>query len=131
MHAEIFGGLTTTSVDSQENVTVFGAAAKFKPLDKLQLKGEFLSRSDFQATSSDGYDYYLQAGYALTPVVEPVIKLESLNVSDNSKDQTNITVGANLYLNKDNPKQSKIMVNYVIADIDGKGGLQILYQVAY
>jgi hypothetical protein len=130
-HAQAYLGSALTSVSGQENVNVFGGAVIFKPATPLTLKGEFMSRSDAQNLSSDGNDYYLQAGYFVHPNFEPLIKFESLNVSNDAKDQANLTLGLNTYFNKENLKQSKVQVNYIISDMDGKNDLQVLYQVAF
>jgi len=130
-HAQAYLGSALTSVPGQENVSVLGGAVILKPIKPLTLKSEFMSRSDAQNLSSDGNDYYVQAGYFVHPNFEPLVKFESLNVSNDAKDQANLTLGLNTYFNKENLKQSKIQVNYIISDMDGKSDLQVLYQVAF
>jgi len=131
LYGELYFGRALTSVSGQEDVQVFGGAVKSKLTSKLQVKAEYLTRDDVTHTGSDGTDYYVQAGYLVHPEFEPVFKYETLDVTDNSKDQANITLGLNIYLNPKVQKQSKIMINYVSSDLDGKDAFQMLYQVAF
>ena len=131
LYAEVFFGTALTSVDGQSNVNIFGAAAKVKLIDKLQLKCEFMSRSDDQNTAADGSDFYIQGGYLITPNFEPVIKYEKLDVENNSNDQANATFGLNIFLNPEKHGQSKIQINYVSSDLDGKDAVQVMFQGAF
>jgi hypothetical protein len=130
-HAEVFGGSALTSIEEQKNVNLYGAGVKAKLFGKLQLKGELLSREDAQNSSSDGTNYYIQAGYQIHPKFEPTVKYENLDVTYDAKDQGNLTLGLNIFLNPEVKKQSKIQVNYVSSDLDGKDAIQFLYQATF
>ncbi|HQU73356.1 MAG TPA: porin [Calditrichia bacterium] len=131
VHLEAFGGSALTSVDSQETVVVLGAGARFKVRDKLQLKAEYVNRDDAQNGGSDGTAYYGQAGYRVHPMLEPLLKYENLDVSDNNKDQANFTFGLNIFLNPAKQNESKIQFNYVLSDLDGGDAFQVLVQGAF
>ena len=131
VHAETFFGSALTSVEGQENVNVYGAGLKWKLAEKLQLKGEFLDRTDAQNSSADGTDYYAQAGYTVHPHIEAAIKYEKLDLTNKAKDQANITLGTNFFLNSKDKKQSKILVNYVISDLKGNDAIQVMFQAAF
>ena len=126
-----FGGSALTSVDSQETVVVLGAGARCKVRDKLQLKAEYVNRDDAQNGGSDGTAYYGQAGYRVHPMLEPLLKYENLDVSDNNKDQANFTFGLNIFLNPAKQNESKIQFNYVLSDLDGGDAFQVLVQGAF
>jgi Phosphate-selective porin O and P len=131
LYAEAFVGSALTSVDSQKTVNVYGLAAKLNVIEKLQLKGEYLTRTDKQNAASDGADYYVQAGYLIHPMFEPIVKYESLDVTNSAKDQTNYTFGVNIFFNPEKHSESKIQFNYVSSDIKSKGGIQLLFQGAF
>ena len=130
-YAQAYAGAALTSVAGQGDVQILGAAARVKPVDGLALKAEFMSRDDPNNDAADGSDYYLQAGYLVHPHFEPVIKYEELDVTDDSRDQANTTLGLNCYLSPKPHRESKIMLNYIFSDLDGGDALQVLFQVAY
>ncbi len=131
LHAEAYWGSALTSVEGQENVNVAGVGIQLTPVKKIELKGEYMTRDDFQADASDGVVYYAQAGYLLKPFLQPIVKYESNDLTDNSKDQSFVTVGFNIFLNPDVRKQSKIQFNYVMSDLDGADSVQFLFQGAF
>lgn len=130
-HAEAYFGTAMTSVDGQENVTLAGVGAKWKPVSKLQLKGEYMSRDDAQNPSAEGTDYYVQAGYQVHPNFEPAVKYEQLDLTNDASDRTDLTVGLNIFINPEDKKQSKIIINYIASDLDGKDAIHLFYQVAF
>ena len=130
-HLEIFFGSALTSSQGQKNIHVLGAGIRSKIIQRLHLKGEFISRNDEQNGASDGSDFYAQSGFLLNRMFELAIKYEKLDVSDHSKDQKNITLGVNLFLNSEMHEQARIQVNYVISDLNGKDAFQVMFQGAF
>jgi hypothetical protein len=130
-HAELYWGSALTSIEGQSNVNVAGAGVKVYPTLKIELKGEYMTRDDKQTVASDGTVYYAQAGYLLMPSVQPIVKFENNDISDDTKDQTFITLGCNFFLNPQKRKESKIQVNYVFSDLDDQDSFQILFQGAF
>lgn len=131
LSAEASFGTAVTSIDSQKSVNVFGVGAKYKINSKIQVLAEYLSRSDEMHTSSDGSSFYVQAGYLVCPRIKPLVKFEKRDVTDDNKDQQDITIGLNFYLNPQNQKEAKIIFNYVHSDVDGAGAIQLLFQGAF
>jgi hypothetical protein len=130
-HAQVGFGSALTSIAGQKNVNLLSAAVRANLVQKLCLKGEFLLREDAQNAAADGNDFYLQAGYLVHPMFEPVVKYEKLNVSDAAKDQGTLTFGLNFYLNSKKRHESEISLNYVASDLDGKDAVQLQFQGAF
>ncbi|TKJ42097.1 hypothetical protein CEE37_00010 [candidate division LCP-89 bacterium B3_LCP] len=131
VYVQTYFGSALTSVDQQESVSIFGVGTHVKLMKELSIKGEFMSRTDAQNNDADGTDFYAQAGYLLHPGIEPVVKYEQLDVTNDAMDQANITVGFNYYLNPDNIHQTKIMINYVESDLDGQDAIQLMVQAVF
>ncbi len=129
-HVEGYWGSATTSIDTQKAVTVFGLGAIAK-VQKFVFKGEFMKRNDAQNAKADGTTFYVQGGLRISPRVQPVIKYEKLDVTNDKRDRTDITLGVNFFLNPKNVHQSKIMLNYIISDAKGKDALQVMYQASF
>ncbi len=131
LYAEASFGMATTNIEEQESVSIFSIGAKATLVEALQLKGEFLSRTDGNNATVDGTDFYIQGGYQITPKLQPVVKYEVLDVTNVENNRTDTTIGLNYFLNPKSHRQAKIQINYVISDMDGSSGLQILCQGAF
>jgi hypothetical protein len=116
-----------TSVDGQEAVSLMGLAVDYKT-DKFRGVVEQLTRDDADHSGSDGSTLYAMLGYKVKPGLEFVVRSESLDVEDDSKDRADIVGGVNLYFTPDKPWTSKVMLNYVSSDMDGKSGVQLMFQ---
>ncbi|KAA3660656.1 MAG: porin [Calditrichaeota bacterium] len=130
IYAEAYFGNAMTSIAGQENVSIFGAGTRTK-FNKLQVKGEYMSRNDGNSPANDGTDFWLSAGYMLTNKIESVVKLEKLDVSADENDQSITVLGLNYFFNPKNRHQSKICVNYQMSDLAGKDAIHLLFQVIY
>lgn len=137
LHGQVFFGSALTSLPGQERVTILGGGLKAVPVINLTAKAEYISREDGNTAAASGSDFYFQAGYQVTAALEAVLKYETLNVAQDSRDQTNLTVGLNLFLNPAVHSQSKIQINYVQAR-EGSGAdrttsaeIQVMVQAAF
>ena len=131
LYLEASFGSALSSIDSVKSVSIFGGGAQFKVGKALKIKGEYMSRSDASNTSADGTFMAVWAGYEVLPYLEPVVKYETLDVTNDSKDQNNIVFGVNYFLNPESHNQSKIMFNYFNSDKDGASAVQFMFQVAF
>ncbi len=131
IYTEVSFGSALTSVENQERINVLGLGLQYNLTSKLCCKAEYLSRSDKQNESSDGSSYYLQGGYLVTPTMEPIIKLENRDVTNDDADRQDITLGCNFFLNPKKHNESKIQLNYIISDTDGSSAFLALFQGAF
>lgn len=131
LYAELFFGSALTSVSGQNNVNLVGMGVKSKVLNNVQFKGEVIFREDQQNYDSDGTDFYIQSGYLMHPKLEPVIKYEKLDVKNNNKDQANLSLGINIFINSADHHQTKIQLNYIASDLKDKSAIQLMFQGAF
>ena len=130
-HLEAFGGAALTSVASQKSVTVLGLGVRWRVLNRILLKAEWMSRDDAQNAGSDGVDGYMQAGVRIHPNIDTTVKWENLNVKDAGMDQKNLTLGLSIALQAERREQSRILLNYVLSDKRGRDAFQLMCQAAF
>ncbi len=118
---------TTTAGLDQEGISVMGGSALFKK-GAFTFGADWLDRDDPDHAGSDGSNLMAHALWQAKPWLQPAIKYESLDVSDDGKDRADLTLGVNFFLPVKNTWESKIMVNYVSSDMDGASALQIMFQ---
>lgn len=127
-HLQIGFGQAQTSLEGQENVTLFEAAGHYSLFQDILFKAEYLSRDDPDHQLVDGTALDLCAVYDFTKRFQAVITHDILDIADSAEDKVNTTVGFNIFLNPENRRQSKIQLNYVFSDMDGCSGVQVLFQ---
>ncbi len=131
LHAQAYFGLAQTGRPDQSEVRIWGGAFRLSPRHKLAVKGEWLAREDANDVAVDGHTFYVQAGYRLASWVQPILKLERLDLAGDKLDRQDVTFGLNLFLNPENIHQAKIMLNYVRSDFPGRDAIQIQMQGAF
>ena len=131
LHLEAYAGSALTSVSGQSRVDLFGGGVKVQVLTGVWLKGEIMSRDDEGNAAADGTDFYVQGSWRNQSHFEPVAKYEIRDVRDPDSDQSDMTLGLNLFLDPARPRAARLQINVVLSDRDGEDALRTVFQGAF